>query len=119
MEKLNFEDKKKEKKQRVVFCTFSNFKAGNQGDSVNDRKLFNAIPFKYEKVAIYPKYKEVNKIEIKSIFKCIKKFLNEITASKRIFMTRAPKLALLPILLNKIFNNKVIIRMGLHSCCIY
>jgi len=104
--------RKKNQKQRIVFCTFSDFIAGNQGDSVNDRKLFEAIPLKYEKLPIFPKYKDVNKIEIKSIFKYTIKFLKEITSSKRIFITRAPKLAILPIVFNKIFDNRVIIRMG-------
>ncbi|MFX0001898.1 MAG: glycosyltransferase [Candidatus Hodarchaeota archaeon] len=104
--------KKNSVKQRIVFCTFSDFKAGNQGDSVNDRKLFGAIPLEYEKVAFYPNYKSVNKIDLKSLFKYFIKYLNEIVSSNRIFITRAPKLALLPIILNKIFNNKVIIRMG-------
>ena len=53
--------KKKSSKQRVVFCTFSDFKAGNQGDSVNDRKLFNAIPSDYEKIAIILNIKKVIK----------------------------------------------------------
>ena len=104
--------KKKSTKQRVVFCTFSDFKAGNQGDSVNDRKLFNAIPSEYEKIAIYPKYKEHNKIAIKSIFNYFIKYIKEIVSSKRIFITRAPKLALFPIILRILFKNKVIIRMG-------
>ena len=104
--------KKNSPKQRVVFCTFSDFKAGNQGDSVNDRKLFKSIPSDYEKVAIYPKYKEHNKIDIKSLFRYFIKYIKEITSSKRIFLTRAPKLALLPIILKFLFNNKVIIRMG-------
>lgn len=39
-------------KKKVIFCTFSDFKSGNQGDSVNDRKLFNAIPQEFEKVVI-------------------------------------------------------------------
>lgn len=104
--------KKKSSKQRVVFCTFSDFKAGNQGDSVNDRKLFNAIPSDYEKIAIYPKYKESNKIELKSIFNYFIKYIKEIISSKRIFITRAPKLALFPIILRFLFKNKVIIRMG-------
>jgi glycosyltransferase involved in cell wall biosynthesis len=99
-------------KQRVIFCTFSDFKAGNQGDSVNDRKLFRAIHSDYEKIVIYPKYKEGNKIDIKSLFKYFIKFINEIVSSKRIFITRAPKLALFPIILKKLFNNKVVIRMG-------
>ena len=99
-------------KQRVIFCTFSDFKAGNQGDSVNDRKLFGAIPSDYQKIAIYPKYKERNKIDIKSLFKYLIKYIKEIVSSKRIFITRAPKLALLPIILKKLFHNKVVIRMG-------
>ncbi len=99
-------------RQRIIFCTFSDFKAGNQGDSVNDRKLFGAIPNEYEKIALFPNYKEVNKIDVKSLFKYFIQFLKEIVSSNRIFITRAPKLALLPILMNKIFNNKVIIRMG-------
>lgn len=104
--------KKNSPKQRVVFCTFSDFKAGNQGDSVNDRKLFRAIPSDYEKIAFYPKYKEGNKIDIKSLFKYFIKYVKEIVSSKRIFITRAPKLALFPIILKKLFHNKVIIRMG-------
>jgi len=104
--------KKNSPKQRVVFCTFSDFKAGNQGDSVNDRKLFRAIPSDYEKIAIYPKYKEGNKIDIKSLFKYFIKYVKEIVSSKRIFITRAPKLALFPIILKKLFHNKVVIRMG-------
>jgi glycosyltransferase involved in cell wall biosynthesis len=99
-------------KPRIVFCTFSDFKAGNQGDSVNDRKLFRAIPSDYEKVAIYPKYKETNKIDIKSLFKYFIKYIKEVVSSKRIFITRAPKLALFPIILRKFFSNKVVIRMG-------
>ncbi|MHA1931955.1 MAG: hypothetical protein ACW96X_05405, partial [Promethearchaeota archaeon] len=104
--------KKRRSKQRVVFSTFSDFKAGNQGDSVNDRKLFEAIPVDYDKIALYPKYRERNRIDIKSLFKYFIKYLSEILSSKRIFITRAPKLALLPIILNHFFNNKVIIRMG-------
>lgn len=104
--------KKQNFKQRIIFCTFSDFKAGNQGDSVNDRKLFGAIPSNYDKVAIYPKYVTTNKIDIKSLFNYFIKFLKETITSKRIFITRAPKLALLPIIMNKVFNNKVIIRMG-------
>lgn len=104
--------KKKTAKQRVIFCTFSDFKAGNQGDSVNDRKLFGAIPSDYEKIALYPNYKRVNIIDIKSLFKYFIRYLNEIVSSNRIFITRAPKLALLPIILKKIFKNRIIIRMG-------
>jgi len=104
--------KKNNPKQRVVFCTFSDFKAGNQGDSVNDRKLFNAIPSEYEKIAIYPKYKEHNKINLKSLFNYFIKYVKEIVSSRRIFITRAPKLALFPIILRFLFKNKVIIRMG-------
>ncbi len=104
--------KKNSVRQRIVFCTFSDFKAGNQGDSVNDRKLFGAIPSEYTKVVLYPNYKSVNKIDVKSLFKYSIKYLNEIVSSNRIFIIRAPKLALLPIILKKIFNNKVIIRMG-------
>lgn len=104
--------KKESFRQRIVFCTFSDFKAGNQGDSVNDRKLFGAIPSNYEKIAIYPRYIKVNKIEIKSLFNYFIKFLREIVSSRRIFITRAPKLALFPIIMKKLFKNKVIIRMG-------
>ncbi|MHA1987704.1 MAG: glycosyltransferase [Promethearchaeota archaeon] len=104
--------KKKSTKRRVVFCTFSDFKAGNQGDSVNDRKLFSAISSDYEKIAIYPEYKERNKIAIKSLFSYFIKYLKEIVSSKRIFITRAPKLALFPLILRFLFKNKVIIRMG-------
>ncbi|MFX1419065.1 MAG: glycosyltransferase family 4 protein [Promethearchaeota archaeon] len=104
--------KRKTIKQRVIFCTFSDFKAGNQGDSVNDRKLFGAIPSDYEKIALYPNYKGVNEIEIKSLFKYFIRYLKEIVSSNRIFITRAPKLALLPVLLRKIFKNRIVIRMG-------
>jgi len=98
--------------KRIIFCTFSDFKSGNQGDSVNDRKLFSAIPTNYDRIAIYPNYKTFNKLELKSIFRYLINSLKEIVSSNRIFITRAPKLALLPILLNKIFSNKTIIRMG-------
>ncbi|MBA7702346.1 hypothetical protein ES703_111110 [subsurface metagenome] len=104
--------KKSSSKQRVIFFTFSDFKAGNQGDSVNDRKLFIAIPQDYDKIAIYPKFTDANKIELKSIFKGFIHYIKEIVSSNRIFITRAPKLALLPIIMNKVFNNKVVIRMG-------
>ncbi len=104
--------KKKTAKQRLIFCTFSDFKAGNQGDSVNDRKLFGAIPSDYEKIALYPNYKGVNKIDKKSIFKYFIRYINEIVSSNRIFITRAPKLALLPVILKKIFKNRIVIRMG-------
>jgi glycosyltransferase involved in cell wall biosynthesis len=104
--------KKKISKQRIIFCTFSNFKAGNQGDSVNDRKLFAAIPSEYEKIPLYPNYKRDNEIDIKSLFSYFIKFIKELVSSKRIFITRAPKLALIPVFLKKIFKNRVIIRMG-------
>ncbi|MFX1391350.1 MAG: glycosyltransferase [Promethearchaeota archaeon] len=104
--------KKKNSKQRVIFCTFSNFIAGNQGDSVNDRKLFAAIPLEYEKIPLYPNYKGDNEIDIKSLFSYFIKFIKEIVSSKRIFITRAPKLALLPVFLKKFFKNRIIIRMG-------
>jgi len=104
--------KKKTVRRRLIFCTFSDFKAGNQGDSVNDRKLFGAIPSNFEKIVLYPNYIGVNKIDLKSLFKYFIRYINEIVSSNRIFITRAPKLALLPVILKKIFNNKIIIRMG-------
>ncbi|MFX1260142.1 MAG: glycosyltransferase family 4 protein, partial [Promethearchaeota archaeon] len=66
-----------------------------------------------EKIALYPRYKGVNKIDLRSLFKYFINYLKEIVCSNRIFITRAPKLALLPILMKKFFfKNKVIIRMG-------
>ena len=104
--------KKSSSKLRIIFCTWTDFKAGNDGGSVNDKKLFRAIPSDYDKIAIYPKFTDTNKIELKSIFKGFIHYIKEIVSSNKIFITRAPKLALLPIIMNKVFNNKVVIRMG-------
>jgi len=33
---------------------------GSFGDAINDRKLFDAIPLKYKKIALFPKYNKNN-----------------------------------------------------------
>ena len=104
--------KSKNTSQKIIFCTFSNFKSGAFGDAINDRKLFDAIPLNYKKVALFPKYKENNKISLKSVINFYIYYLKEIITSNNIFIIRGPKLAILPILLRKIFKNRIILRSG-------
>ncbi len=104
--------KEKTSKQKVVFFTFAHFESGVFGDAINDRKLFEAIPIDYKKIPIYPKYSTNNRINLKSLKNFIVHYLKEIFASNNIFITRGGKLAILPILLKKIFKNKIIIRLG-------
>lgn len=104
--------KDKSSKQRVILFTFSHFESGAFGDAINDRKLFKAIPFKYEKIPIYPKYTRNNKINLKSILKFFVNYLKEIVSTNNIFITHGGKLAIFPILLKKIFKNKIVLRLG-------
>ncbi|MFX1391996.1 MAG: glycosyltransferase family 4 protein [Promethearchaeota archaeon] len=102
----------KKNNQKVIFCTFANFRAGTYGDAINDRKLYKAIPAKYNKLAIFPLYKKNNKIPIKAILKFYAHYLKEIVISNNIIITRGGKLAILPILLRPFFKNKVVLRLG-------
>ena len=99
-------------KQKIVFCTFSNYESGAFGDANNDRKLFSAIPSIYRKIVLYPKFNPKGKLNFKSRLEFLIYYLNEIFTSKKILITRGSKLAFLPILLRPVFKNKVIIRMG-------
>ncbi|MHA1294911.1 MAG: hypothetical protein ACTSQJ_19935 [Promethearchaeota archaeon] len=98
--------------QKVVFFTFSDFISGSSGDAINDKKLFEAIPSNYNKIAIYPELKSNKKLPIKSIIKFLGNYFKEIIASNNIIITRGEKLAILPILLNRFFKNKIILRLG-------
>ena len=97
---------------KIVFCTFADIKSANSGDGVNDRNLYNVIPKNYNKIPIYPKYNTNDKISIFSIIKFFRDYLVEIGKENNVFITRALKLAILPILLRKFFKNRVIVRMG-------
>jgi glycosyltransferase involved in cell wall biosynthesis len=97
---------------KIVFCTFADIKSANSGDGVNDRNLYNAIPKNYNKIPIYPKYNSNNKISIFSTIKFFRDYLIEIIKTNNVFITRALKLAILPILLRNFFKNKVVVRMG-------
>ena len=99
-------------KKRVVLFTVSNYESGASGDAVNDRKLMESIPSNYKKILINPKYSEGNKLKLFSILKF---FINNVKmnfTSKNIFITHGSKLAIIPILLRKIFKNKIIVRLG-------
>lgn len=54
----------------------------------------------------------MNKIELGSLLRFILKYVGEIISLKNSFITRAPKLGLLPIIFKKLFRHKIIIRMG-------
>jgi len=96
----------------VIFCTFSDYQSNTTGDAINDRKLIKAIPMNYKKIVIYPKYSKNKKVLVKSAIKFFASYLKEIAASDNIFITRGGKLAILPIILNKVFKNKIILRLG-------
>ncbi|MFX0072971.1 MAG: glycosyltransferase [Candidatus Hermodarchaeota archaeon] len=97
---------------RIILSTFSNFGSGAYGDAINDRKLFEAIPQNYNKIALFPKYKKNNKVSIKSIIKFYSYYLKWIISGNNIFIIRGPKLAILPILFKRIFKNRIILRSG-------
>ena len=98
--------------QRILFFTFSDFKSANSGDAINDRKLFEAIPINYEKNTLFPKYSKENKISLMSLINFILSYLKLIFSSHNIIITRGSKLAILPILLRRIFKHKIIVRLG-------
>ena len=106
------QEKSIKKNQKIIFCSFSNFKTGSYGDAVNDRNLFNVIPSDYRKIALIPEFTKNNKITIKSLISFLEKYLKEVIQSNNIFITRGSKLAVLPILLKKIFKNIIILRLG-------
>jgi len=97
---------------KIIFSTFSNFESGAFGDAINDRKLFDAVPLNYKKIALFPKYNKNNKISLKSALNFFSYYLKEIITSNNTFIIRGPKLAILPILLRKIFKNRIILRSG-------
>ncbi len=98
--------------KKIVLCTFSNLGSIVYGDAINDSKLYDAIPPSYYKTAIYPSYNKKNKISLKSIIEFYSRYLKEIIRTNTIFIVRGPKLTILPILLNKIWKNRVILRSG-------
>jgi len=104
--------KRKNTAHKIIFSTFSNFGSGAFGDAINDRKLFDAIPLNYKKIALFPKYNKNNKISLKSALNFFIYYLKEIITSNNTFIIRGPKLAILPILLRKIFKNRIILRSG-------
>ncbi|MHA1284635.1 MAG: glycosyltransferase [Promethearchaeota archaeon] len=101
------------KKKKVIFCTGSNFKDGNSGDAVNDHKLFDCISNDgYEKIVIYPKYNSFGSLNLISLLIFFFKYLKNLIGFEKIIITRALKLALLPVLLKNFFKTKIIVRMG-------
>lgn len=103
--------KDKERIQKVVLITFSNYFSGNSGDSINDRKLIDAIPSDFSKFVIYPIYLN-GRIPIKSTLRFLVYYFKGITASNNILIVHGSKLAIFPIILRNFFNNRVIIRLG-------
>ncbi|MFX1443906.1 MAG: glycosyltransferase family 4 protein [Promethearchaeota archaeon] len=104
--------KRKSSMKKIVFCTFSNFRSGAFGDAINDRKLFDAIPPIYKKIALFPKFNKNNKISLKSVITFYGYYIKEIITTNNVFIIRGPKLAILPILLRKFFKNRIILRSG-------
>lgn len=102
----------KKSNQRILFFTFSDFISANSGDAINDSKLFEAIPTNYEKITLFPKYSKDNKISLASLINFIKNYLKLMFSSHNIIITRGSKLAILPILLRRIFKHKIIVRLG-------
>ncbi len=98
-------------RQKVILFTFSNYFSGNSGDSINDRKLINAIPSDFQKFVIYPKYIN-SKIPIRSILKFLVSYFKSILLSNNIIITHGSKLAIVPIILKKFCKNKIILRLG-------
>lgn len=98
--------------QKVVFCTFSDFKTGASGDATNDRKLFFSVPPIFDIILISPQRKLNNRLKMYSLIKTLLLYLKEIFSSNNIFITRGHKLAILPIIFKRINGNKVIIRLG-------
>lgn len=103
--------KEKKMRQKVILFTFSNYFSGNSGDSINDRKLINAIPSDFQKFVIYPKYIN-SKIPIRSILKFLVSYFKSILLSNNIIITHGSKLAIVPIILKKFCKNKIILRLG-------
>ncbi len=98
-------------KQKIILCTFSDFTTGS-GSSINDKKLFDALPANYCKIPIYPNYSKNSKLKLKSIKKFYVNYLREIINSKNIFIIRGGKLSLLALISKKIFKNIIILNLG-------
>lgn len=96
----------------ITFCVFSDLLKKSSGDSVNDNKLFEAIPSSYNIEKLYPRYDKRGKLNIISITKYLIYYFRSIFLGNRIFLTRASKLAFFPTLFRRVFNLKVIIRSG-------
>lgn len=99
-------------KKKVILFTASNYESGAFGDAVNDRKLIEAIPSIYDRIVINPKYSKGNKLKLFSILKFFINYIKVNLSSNNIFITHGGKLAIIPILLRKIFKNKVVVRLG-------
>jgi len=98
--------------KRIFFITFSDFESGTNGESVNDRKLFQAIPDEFFKFALYPKYSKNKKVKVSSFFKFFTKYLKIITISHNILITRGIKLSIIPLFFQRLFKNKIILNLG-------
>lgn len=103
--------KEKKMRQKAILFTFSNYFSGNSGDSINDRKLINAIPSDFQKFVISPKYIK-SEIPIRSILKFLVSYFKSILLSNNIIITHGSKLAIVPIILKRFCKNKIILRLG-------
>ncbi|MHA1394792.1 MAG: glycosyltransferase [Promethearchaeota archaeon] len=96
----------------IVFCSFSNFKSGKSGDTINNRKLVEALPSSYQIIVLQPRYEVNNRIKTISFLKFLVLYLKEVISSDRIFITRGLKLSLIPIIFKPIFKNRIIVFLG-------
>lgn len=99
-------------KPQIVFCSYSSITRGNHGDSINNKKLYNALPSCFKIKALSPKETVNNKVNLKSLMKFIFNYLLNVIKPNNIFIIRGSKLSLIPVLFKKISGNKVIVRLG-------
>lgn len=99
-------------KPKVVYLSFANVESGNLGDANNDRKLIDVIPPQFDIKILSPKRDQNQKLQFMSLVRTLLNILRAIVLGHRIFISRGHKLAFFPIITKKIFNNKVIVRLG-------
>lgn len=99
-------------KNKVIFITFSNLKSPSNGESVNDKKFYNAIPLDYQKMAIYPNYSKNDFVSYIDFFDFIKKYLKVIFSLNIIIITRGIKLSIIPLILKRFIPKKIVINLG-------
>jgi len=98
--------------RRIVFFSSLSYEMCSFGDAINDKKLFDAIPSKFNKYTIHLHYLKNNKPNIKSLIILFLQYIKECFTSYNIIITRGAKRAFLPILFKKFLKNKIILRLG-------